>query len=100
MRKESRELGHVYPDLCLGGDVLVEPAVEEHVADGGAHGQEMETEEGDVVIAPEPEGQVQILSQVEEVERQPAYDEEADRDYQNVSSPHVPSLGLCSSAIM
>ena len=58
MRKKSRQLGHVYPDLRVGGDVLVEPAVEEHVTDGGAHGQEMEREEGDVVIAPEPEGQV------------------------------------------
>ena len=34
----------------LVGDVLVEPAVEEHVADGGAHGHQVETEEWEVVI--------------------------------------------------
>ena len=29
----------------MGGDVLIEPAVEEHVADGGAHGDQVEAEE-------------------------------------------------------
>ena len=32
---------------------MVEPAVDQHVADGGAHRQEVETEEGEVVIPKE-----------------------------------------------
>ena len=36
--------------MGLGGDVLVEPAVDQHVADGGAHGHQVETEEREVVI--------------------------------------------------
>ena len=37
-------------DVWLGGDVLVEPAVDQHVANGGAHGHQVETEEREVVI--------------------------------------------------
>ena len=33
----------------MGGDVLIEPAVEQHVADGGAHGDQVEAEERQTV---------------------------------------------------
>ena len=33
----------------MGGDVLIEPAVQEHVADGGAHGDQVEAEERQTV---------------------------------------------------
>ena len=36
-------------DCELTGNILVEPAVENHVADGGAHGGQVEAEEGEVV---------------------------------------------------
>ena len=39
------DLPDVPQEVGLGGDVLVEPAVDQHVADGGAHGQQVETEE-------------------------------------------------------
>ena len=39
-------------DCELAGDILVEPAVEDHVADGGAHRGQVEAEEREVV---EPE---------------------------------------------
>ena len=35
----------------VGGNVLIEPSVEEHVADGGRHGDEVETEEREIVIS-------------------------------------------------
>ena len=37
----------------LGGNVLVQPAVEQHVADGRGHRDQVETEEGEVI---EPAG--------------------------------------------
>ena len=33
----------------MGGDVLIEPAIEQHVADGGAHGDQVEAEERQTV---------------------------------------------------
>ena len=39
-------------DCELAGDILVQPAVEDHVADGGAHRGQVEAEEREVV---EPE---------------------------------------------
>ena len=33
----------------MGGDVLIEPAVQEHVADGGGHGDQVKAEERQTV---------------------------------------------------
>ena len=41
-----------YEDSIMRGDILIEPAIEQHVADCGAHCCQVETEEGEVV---EPE---------------------------------------------
>ena len=38
-------------DVRVGWDVLIEPSVEEHVADGGAHGHKVEAEERKIVIS-------------------------------------------------
>ena len=75
-------------------DALVEPAVQQHVANGGAHGGQVEAEEGEVVEPPGLEGKVEVLPQVENVERKPADDEEDDGGNQEVRSPHVPPLFL------
>ena len=71
-------------DVWVGGDVLIEPSIEEHVADCGAHGDKVETEEGEIIISeisnwklynkldfkpPGFKGKVQIFSQVKNVER-------------------------------
>ena len=33
----------------VGGNVLIEPAIEHHVANGGAHSRQMEAEKGEEV---------------------------------------------------
>ena len=38
-------------DVRVGGDVLIEPSIEEHVADGGAHVHKVEAEERKIVIS-------------------------------------------------
>ena len=49
-------------------------------------------------LPPGLEGEVEVLSQVEDVERQPADDEEDDRGDEEVRSPHVPPLFLTHQA--
>ena len=44
-------------------DILVEPAIEEHVADGGAHGNKMETKERKMVESEMDENLLSIKSQ-------------------------------------
>ena len=53
-----RDLPNVADQDWLGGDVLVQPAVDEHVADGGGHRHQVETEEWEVV---EPAGTNLVL---------------------------------------
>ena len=49
-RNEShRDVPNVPDKDWLRGDVLVEPAVDQHVTDGGGHRDQVETEEGEVI---------------------------------------------------
>ena len=47
----------------LSSNVVVEPSVEEHVADGGAHGNKMETKERKMVESEMDENLLSIKSQ-------------------------------------
>ena len=51
------------------------PAIHDWVAAGGRHGEDVEAEEGEVVVWPAVQGELQVLQQVDQVEGQPADDE-------------------------
>ena len=55
--------------------VWAEPAVEEGVAAGGEHGDQVEGEEEEVVVGPTEERDLQVLQHVEDVDREPAQSE-------------------------
>ena len=50
-------------------------AIHDRVAAGGGHGEDVEAEEGEVVVWPAVQGELNVLQQVDEVEGQPADDE-------------------------
>ena len=50
-------------------------AIHDRVAAGGCHGKDVEAEEGEVVVWPAVQGELNVLQQVDEVEGQPADDE-------------------------
>ena len=50
-------------------------AIQERVAACGGHGEDVEAEEGEVVVWPALQGELNVLQQVDEVEGQPADDE-------------------------
>lgn len=50
-------------------------AIHNRVAAGGRHGEDVEAEEGEVVVWPAVQGELQVLQQVDQVEGQPADDE-------------------------
>ena len=52
-----------------------EPSVHDGVAEGGGHGEDVEAEEGEVVVGPAGQGELQVLQQVDQVEGEPADDE-------------------------
>ena len=75
-------------------------AIQERIAAGGGHGEDVEAEEGEVVVWPALQGELNVLQQVDEVEGQPADDEHhqhgqqhsvpgSERKYLFYSSPSI-----------
>ena len=60
---------------CSTTPSTTEPSVHEGVAAGRGHGEDVEAEEGEVVVWPAVQGELNVLQQVDEVEGQPADDE-------------------------
>ena len=70
---------------------LVEPPVEERVVAGGGHGEGVAGEEGDVVPPPAVDAVVEVLRDVDDVEGEPAEDEDHQDGHQEAAPPPVAS---------
>ena len=73
---------------------LVEPPVEERVVAGGGHGEGVAGEEGDVVPLPAVDAVVEVLRDVDDVEGEPADDEDHQDGHQQAAPSPVPR-SLC-----
>ena len=69
---------------------LVQPPVEEGIVAGGGHGEGVAGEEGDVVPLPAVDAVVEVLRDVDDVEREPAEDEDHQNGHQEAAPSPVP----------
>ena len=106
LEKTRKDYLDVSPDMRLRGDVFIEPTIQQHVAYWRTHGDKMKTEEWKIVKSkkmwvtkviylhqlspPGCERHVEVLGEVENVERKPAEHKQCNSGQQQMTPTNIP----------